>query len=204
MSSKIKPQDDHTSQSLFHHGLIKLIITTVLQHEGRNLDFFLFWSDIHPQKEEQQSKRQTDKGKVMIKKLGHSVKSTSKDEVKAKKVTEQVSEHVKDDSQLKVVSEYPKAKYSLFAGEEVQTGLRTSSVAHSEQARTVDEEETATHEEELQIKPRSPLTILSEDEGYLLEDEQQTVLTEPSTETYGDFTTSKVKSDKSGKRKERM
>ena len=55
----------------------------------------------------------------MIKNLGHSLKSTSKDEVKAKKVTEQVSEHVKDDSQLKVVSEYPEAKYSLFAGEYV-------------------------------------------------------------------------------------
>ena len=104
MSSKIKPHDDHTSQSLFHHGLIKLIITTVLQHEGRNWDFFLFWSDVHPQKEDQQPKRQTNKGMVMIKKLGHSVKSTSKDEVKAKKVTKKVAEQVKDDSQLKVVT----------------------------------------------------------------------------------------------------
>ena len=95
MSSKLKPHDDHTSQSLFHHGLIKLIITTVLQHEGRTWDFFLFWSDVHPQKEEQQPKRQTDKGMVMIKNLGHSVKSTSKDEVKAKKVTEQVAKQVR-------------------------------------------------------------------------------------------------------------
>ena len=140
MSSKIKPHDDHTSQSLFHHGLIKLIITAVLQHEGRNWDFFLFWSDVHPNKEDQQPKRQTDKGKVMIKKLGHSVKTTSKHEVKTKKMTEQVAEQVKEDSQLKVISEFPKAKYSLFASEEVQPGLRTSSVAQSEQARNVDEE----------------------------------------------------------------
>ena len=91
MSSKIKEQDDHTSQSLFHHGLIKLIIITVLQHEGRNWDFFLFWSDIHPQREDQKPKRQTDKGKVMIKKLGHSLQSTSKDEIKVKKVIEQVA-----------------------------------------------------------------------------------------------------------------
>ena len=53
------------------------------------------------------------------------------------------------------------------------------------------------------MKPRSPLTILSEDEGYLLEDEQQTVLTEPSAETYGDFPTSRVKSDKSKKKKKK-
>ena len=152
MSSKIKQNEDHTSQSLFHHGLIKLIITTVLQHEGRTWDFFLFWSDVHPQKEDQQPKRQTDKGKVMIKKLGHSVKSTSKDEVKAKKVTEQVAEQVKDDSQLKVASDSMRNKYSLFAGEEVQPCLKLPPVAHSEQARTIDEERAATPEEELQTK----------------------------------------------------
>ena len=108
---------------------------------------------------------------------------------------------MKDVSQLKVVSEYPKAKYSLFAGEDVQPCLKSPPVAHSEQARTVDIEGAATHEEELQTKSRSPLTILSEDEGYLLEDEQQIFETEPSTEACGDFTTSKVKSDKSKKKK---
>ena len=51
--------------------------------------------------------------------------------------------------------------------------MKSPPVAHSEQARTVDIEGATTHEEELQTKPRSPLTILSEDEGYLLEDEQQ-------------------------------
>ena len=112
----------------------------------------------------------------MIKKLGHSLKSTSKDEVKAKKVTEKVAKQVKDDSQLKVVSDYPKAKYSLFAGEDVQPCLKSPPVAHSEQARTVDIERDATLEEELQTKQWSPLTILSEDEGYLLEDEQQIVV----------------------------
>ena len=88
MSSRVKQHEDHSSQSIFHHGLIKLIITTVLQHEERTWDFFLFWSDVHPQQEDQQPKRQTDKGKVMMKKLGHIVKSTLKDDVKAKKVTE--------------------------------------------------------------------------------------------------------------------
>ena len=90
MSSRIKQHEDHTSQSLFHHGLIKLIITTVLQHEGRTWDFFLFWSDVHPQQEDQQLKRQTDKGKVMMKKLRHTTKPADKDKVKAKKMEKQV------------------------------------------------------------------------------------------------------------------
>ena len=111
-----------------------------------------------------------------------------------------------------MISEYPKAKYSLFAGENVQPCLKSPPVAHSEQTRavdiegeqtrTVDIEGVATHEEELQTKPRSPLTILSEDEGYLLEDEQ-IVETDPSTETCGDFPTSRVKSDKSKKKKKK-
>ena len=79
---------------------------------------------------------------------------------------------MKDEIQLKVVSDYPRAKYSLFVGEDVQPCLKSPLVVHSEQARTVDIEGDATHEEELQTKPRSPLTVLSEDEGYLLEDEQ--------------------------------
>ena len=119
MSSKIKQHDDHTSQSLFHHGLIKLIITTVLQHEGRTWDFFLFWSDVHPQQEDQQPKRQIDKGKLMIKKLGHTAKPADKDKVKSKKVAKQVAEQEEVASQFKKSSDCPKSRYSLFAEEKV-------------------------------------------------------------------------------------
>ena len=69
MSSRIKQHEDHTSQSIFHHGLIKLIISTVLQHEGKTWDFFLFWSGFQVKQEYQQPKRQADKGKVMMRKL---------------------------------------------------------------------------------------------------------------------------------------
>ena len=31
MSSKVKEHQDHTKQSVFHHGLIKIVISTVLQ-----------------------------------------------------------------------------------------------------------------------------------------------------------------------------
>ena len=70
MSSRIKQHEGHTYQSIFHHGLIKLIISTVLQHEGKTWDFFLFWSGFHVKQEDQQPKRKTDKGKVMMTKLG--------------------------------------------------------------------------------------------------------------------------------------
>ena len=109
---------------------------------------------------------------AMMKKLGHSVKSTSKDDVKAKKGKEQEAGQVEDESQLKVTPDSFRNKYSLFAREEVQPCLKlTSPASHFEQDRTIDKERVATPEEELQTKQRSPLTILSEDEGYLLEDE---------------------------------
>ena len=40
MSSRIREHQDHTKQSIFHHGLIKLIISTVLQKKGKYWDYF--------------------------------------------------------------------------------------------------------------------------------------------------------------------
>ena len=89
------------------------------------MGFFLFWSDVHPQQEDQQLKRHTDKGKVMMKKLGHTAKPADKDNVKDKKVAKQV----KVDSQFKMSSDFSKDKYSLFAGENVQPNLQLPLVA---------------------------------------------------------------------------
>ena len=44
MSNRVKGHIDHSSQSISHHGLIKLIISTALQDEGKTWYFFLFWS----------------------------------------------------------------------------------------------------------------------------------------------------------------
>ena len=44
MSNRIKVHMDHTHQFVFHHGLIKLIVSTVLQKKSRTWDHFLFWS----------------------------------------------------------------------------------------------------------------------------------------------------------------
>ena len=110
MSSRVKGHEDHTSQSIFHHGLIKLIISTVLQKEGKTWDFFLFWSGFQVNQEDQQTKKQADKGKVLVRKLGQKVKSEDKKEVKL----EEAPELVKDDSEPKVFSADTKGQYSLF------------------------------------------------------------------------------------------
>ena len=57
MSSRVKGHQDHTSQSIFHHGLIKLIISTTLQREGKTWNYFLFWTGFQIKQEEQQTKK---------------------------------------------------------------------------------------------------------------------------------------------------
>ena len=100
MSSRVKEHEDHTSQSIFHHGIIKLIISTVLKHEGNTWDFFIFWSGFQTKEEDQKPKRQADKGKVLMWKLGQKPKLEDKEDVKVEKA----SEYVEDDSKSKVFS----------------------------------------------------------------------------------------------------
>ena len=52
MSSRVKGHQDHNSQSIFHHGLIKLIISTALQREGKTWNYFLFWTGFQIKQEE--------------------------------------------------------------------------------------------------------------------------------------------------------
>ena len=82
----------------------------MLQHEGKTWDFFLFWLGFHVKQEDQQPKRQTYKGKEMMKKLGLKPKLEDKEEVKAEKISEQVEE----DRKPKLFSASLKGKYSLF------------------------------------------------------------------------------------------
>ena len=56
MSNKIKGHIDHTHQSVFHHGLIKLIICIVLQRKKRSWEHFLFWSSFTNEQEDQVKK----------------------------------------------------------------------------------------------------------------------------------------------------
>ena len=78
MSSRIKEHQNHTSQSIFHHGLIKLIINSVLQKEGNTRDYFLFWSGFQINQEGHPTKNHVDKGQTLIRKLGKKVKAEDK------------------------------------------------------------------------------------------------------------------------------
>ena len=78
MSNMIKEHHDHTAQSIFHHGLIKLIINTILQREGKTWDYFLFWSGFQINQEGQPTKKHVDKGQTLIRKLGQKVKAEDK------------------------------------------------------------------------------------------------------------------------------
>ena len=91
----------------------------------------------------------------------------------------------------------------MFAGEKVQPSLQLPPVADTQETKTVDEEKAVVLENEMQTKQRIPLTILSEDEGYLLEDEQPVDEAELSAEACGEFLTSEVKSARPKKKKKR-
>ena len=65
-----------------------MIISTVLQREGKTWDYFLFWSGFQIKQEEQSIKKHVDKGKTLVRKLGQKVKSEDKKDVKIEEVTE--------------------------------------------------------------------------------------------------------------------
>ena len=88
MSSRIKEHQDHISQSIFHHGLIKLIISSVLQKEGKTWDYFLFWSGFQNNQEGQPTRKQVDKGQTLIRKLRQKVKAEDEECVKLEEVAE--------------------------------------------------------------------------------------------------------------------
>ena len=61
MSNRVKENFDHTIQSVFHHGLIKLIICIVLKKKNRSWDHFLFWSGFTNEQDDQVKKSLTNK-----------------------------------------------------------------------------------------------------------------------------------------------
>ena len=97
MSSRIKEHQDHTRQSIFHHGLIKLIINSVLQKEGKTWEYLIFWSWFQNSQEGQSTRKQADKGQTLIRKLRQKVKVEDEECVKL----EEVAEPTKEDCESK-------------------------------------------------------------------------------------------------------
>ena len=65
-------------------------------------------------------------------------------------------------------------------------------------------EKVAVHEEDTQAKQRSPITILSDDEGYLLEEDQSIAKTKVKTDTDKEFSTLENKTARLRKSKNRV
>ena len=115
MSSKVKGHQEHTTQSIFHHGLIKLIIRAALQRERKTWDYFLFWSSFQIKQEEKQTKKHVDKGKTLVRKLGQKIKVEDKKDIKL----EEVPEPSNEDYEHQQSSADNKAKSSLFTEKEI-------------------------------------------------------------------------------------
>ena len=69
ISNRIKGHMDHTHQSVFHNGLIKLIICTVLQKKSRSWDHFLFWSGFPNEQEDQVKKILMNEQSIFVKRF---------------------------------------------------------------------------------------------------------------------------------------
>ena len=91
-----------------------MIISAALQKEGNTWGYFLFWSGFQIKQEEQQTKKEVDKGKSLVRKLGQKIKSEDKKEVKLEKAPEPL----KDDNKPQKFSAESKGKYSLFKPKE--------------------------------------------------------------------------------------
>ena len=97
MSCRVKEKQNYTRKSIFHHGLIKLIINIVFQSRGKTWEYFLFWSGFQKGQEGQSHKRQDDKGQTLIRKLRKKVKVKDEDRVKL----EEFSDHANEEFQSK-------------------------------------------------------------------------------------------------------
>ena len=89
ISYRVREHQDHTKQSIFHHGLINLIISTVLQKREKTREHFIFWLGFKTNQEEQSQRRQVDKGQTLIKKLRKKVTVKGEENDKPKETSKQ-------------------------------------------------------------------------------------------------------------------
>ena len=94
MSCRAREHQDHTKQPVFHHGLIKLIISIVLQKREKTWEHFLFWLGFKIEQEEQSQKRQVDKVQTLIKKLRKKVIINDEETDKPGEVSNQENENI--------------------------------------------------------------------------------------------------------------
>ena len=102
MSDRVKGHKYHIQQYIFHHGLKKLIINTVIQKKGRTWEHFVFWLGIHTQQEGQPKKMQINKQHCLVKRLKREiveelVKDNIQEEVSVQKFEDSVYEERREE-----------------------------------------------------------------------------------------------------------
>ena len=132
-----------------------------------------------------------------MRKLGQKVKLEDKKEVKI----EEAPEPLKDDNEPQIFSADSKGKYSLFTEKKEHPMQHMTPVEVFSENKTAVTEKVAVQEEDIQAQQRSPITILSEDEGYLLEEDKSIAKTEANIGTCKEFSTLENKTTRPRRKK---
>ena len=119
-------------------------------------------------------------GKPLVRKLGQKIKVEDKKDVNL----EEVPEPSKEDCEHQQLSDDNKDKRSLFTKKEGQLVQDRVTAETFSEEKNVATKKSAVKEEKIQAQERSPITILSEDEGYLLEGDELIVKDEARIGTY--------------------
>ena len=111
------------------------------------------------------------------------VKTEDKNEFKL----EEVPDPLKDDKGPQMSSAEIKGKYSLFTEKKEKPMQHLTPAKVSSEDKVAVLEKITVQEEEIQTQQMSPITILSEDEDYWLEEDQPIAKTEAKAETCREF-----------------
>ena len=135
-----------------------------------------------------------------MRKLGQKVKTEDKKEVKL----EEVPEPLKDDNEPQMSSADIKGKYSFFTEKKEHPMQHLTPAEVFSKDKTAATEKVTVQEEEIQTQQRSPITILSEDEGYLLEEDQSIAKYEARFDSCKEFSTLENKTVRPRTKKNRV
>ena len=156
MSIRVKEHQYHTKQSVFHHGIIKIVISTVLKQRQKTWEYFLYWSGFQIEKEEQSQKRQLNKGQNLVKKLKSKVIVKNEEGSELEKYLNQEDENIEIEQQINIEEN----KFSKSEMKEIEA---------IEDAFPVELNQGV--KEDAKEQKQIPITVLSEQEENSLSDE---------------------------------
>ena len=120
-----------------------------------------------------------------MRKLGQKVKSEDNKGVKL----EEAPDPLKYYNEPKMFSDDIKGKFSLFIEKKEHPMHHMAPVEVFSEDKTAVTEKVVVQEEDIQAQQRSPITILSEDEGYLLGEDESIAKTKVRIDSCKEFST---------------